>query len=361
MIFKKRQLLMVLVLACVCSVSACAQDVDPVKRPAAKNIQEAKQPAQTPSTTAPRPEADPGKFAIIVCGIGGEPAYTTQFSTWANALRTELVDKLSFAPNQTALLVEKPSSEFERPATTEELRRVFSSLKATTKADSSVFIFLIGHGSFSDKEAKFMLVGPDLTAKELALHVKSLPTRHQVIINMSSASGEFIKPLSASGAIVIAATRSGQEQNATRFPEYFVSALTKTDADADKNGRVSVGEAFAYATRMTAAFYEGEGRLATEHALLDDNGDGVGHPKAEAGDGGLALTTFFDSLPKMQAGGDVELAKLFEERARLEGEIAELKAGKEKKKKTEAEYDAELEKLLVELATVSQKIRSKQK
>ncbi len=112
---------------------------------------------------------------------------------------------------------------------------------------------------------------------------------------------------------------------------------------------------------MTAAFYEGEGRLATEHALLDDNGDGVGHPKVEAGDGGLALTTFFDSMPKMQAGGDVELATLFAERARLEGEIAQLKAGKEKKLKSDAEYEAELEKLLLDLATVSQKIRSKKK
>ncbi len=240
---------MVMVLACVCSVSACAQDVDPVRRPGAKSVQEAQQ-AQTPApSTTTRPEADPGKFAIIVCGIGGEPAYSTQFSTWANALRSELVDKLSFPQNQTALLVEKPSTEFERPATTEELRRVFTSLKTTAKPDSTVFIFLIGHGSFSDKEAKFMLVGPDLTAKELALHVKSLPTRRQIIVNMSSASGEFVKPLSANGAIVITATRSGQEQNATRFPEYFVSALTKTDADADKNGRISVGEAFSYATQ----------------------------------------------------------------------------------------------------------------
>jgi len=321
-----------------------------------------------------RPGADSDKFAVIICGIGGEPAYTKQFSAWATALRSALVDKLSFPASQTTVLSEKPEGETERSATVEEVRRTFGSIKASANKESSLFVFLIGHGSFSDKEAKFNLVGPDLSARELALLVKSVPTKRIVIVNMASASGEFLKPLSAAGTVVITATRSGQEQNATRFPEYFVAALSKSEADADKNGRISVGEAFSYASRMTAAWYQEQGRLATEHPLLDDNGDGVGHPGVEAGDGGLATVTYFDSFEKIQAGGDAELAKLLSERARLEGEIEQLKARaaakkvkkdssdtKDAKEATDAAYEAELEKLLIDLATVSQKIRSKQK
>ena len=99
--------------------------------------------------------------------------------------------------------------------------------------------------------------------------------------------------------------------------------------------------------------------LATEHALIDDNGDGTGHQKAEAGDGALAATTYFDSLPQTEASADPEINKLITERTRLESEIEQLKARKPSMKAEE--YDAALEKLLIELATVNQSIKSKQK
>jgi hypothetical protein len=149
------------------------------------------------------------------------------------------------------------------------------------------------------------------------------------------------------------------EQNATRFAEHFIAALGNAEADTDKNSRVSVLEAFEYAVKLTNASFEKKGTLVTEHALLDDNGDGVGHQKAEAGDGVLAKTTYFDSLPQQQAGGDAELAKLFAERGRLEGAVELLKARKAQMK--EEEYEAELEKMLLELARLGQTIRSKKK
>ena len=117
--------------------------------------------------------------------------------------------------------------------------------------------------------------------------------------------------------------------------------------------------AWNYATKQTAEWYKQHGHLATEHSLLDDNGDGVGHPKAESGDGALAKTTYFDSLPQVQAGGDAELAKLLSERGRLESEVEQLKTRKDKMKAEE--YDAALEKLLLELAEINQKIKAKQK
>jgi hypothetical protein len=178
-------------------------------------------------------------------------------------------------------------------------------------------------------------------------------------MNMASASGEFIKPLSGADRIVITATRSGNEQNATRFAEHFIAALNNPEADADKNGRVSVLEAFSYAGKLTNDSYDQAGKIVTEHALLDDNGDGAGHPKAEAGDGVLAKTTYFDSLPQQRAGGDAELAKLFTDRIRLEGEVEQLKARKDQMKAED--YEAALEKLLIDLAKVSQSIKARQK
>lgn len=346
----------------LCVVAACGQS--PVTQPsAAQTASPATTAAQTPATTAApsqaqRPVADPSKFAIIISGIGGEEAYATQFAKWSSDLRNTLTNKLGFAEDHVTLLCEKPS-DGDLKATAAEVRRVFTQLKSATTADNSVFIFFIGHGSFDNKEAKFNLIGPDIAVTEYAQLIKALPARRIVVINTASASGEFIKPLSGTGRIIVTATRSGMEQNATRFAEYFISALSNAEADTDKNSRISVLEAYDYASKLTAQFYEEQKRLATEHPLLDDNGDGTGHPKAEAGDGKLAQATFFDSLLLQQAGGDEELKKLFTERSELEAQVEQLKGRKDQMKAEE--YEAELEKLLIKLAELNQRIQAKQK
>jgi hypothetical protein len=335
--------------------AACAQDVPvaPQKPVAAKQEDQ-----KAGAASAPRLPPDPNKFAVIISGIGGDETYSTRFAKWTSDLRSALVERLGFAEERVAALTEKPAEE-EQPCTADVVREVFSKLRDSVKPDNQVFIFFIGHGSFDGKTAMFNLMGRDLSAADYAQLIKALPTRKVVIVNMASASGEFIKPLSGAGRVVITATRSGQEQNATRFAEYFIAALGNPEADTDKNGRVSALEAFTYAAKLTGDYYEKKGLLATEHALLDDNGDGVGHAKADEGDGALAKTTYFDSLPLQQAGGDAELAKLFSDRLRLEGEIEQLKA--RKAQMNEDEYDAALEKLLIEFAKISQDIKAKRK
>lgn len=333
------------------AISACGQDVPLAPAPNRPG------PADK-AQTAPQYPADRNKFAVIIAGIGGEEAYVKRFADWTGQLRGALVSKLGFAEDQVTVLTEKPSGR-ELPVTAESIRQAFVVLRNTLKPDNQVFIFFIGHGSFDGKMAKFSIAGPDLTAADYAQLIGSLPARNILVANMASASGEFIKPLTGEGRIVITATRSGMEQNATKFPDAFIAALGNPEADADKNGRVSVLEAFEYAVKLTTRSYEAAGKLVTEHALLDDNGDGVGHNGMEAGDGVLAKTTYFDSLPQQQAGGDPELARLFSEKMRIEGQVEQLKARKAQMK--EDEYESALEKLLLDLARLSRDIRSKQK
>jgi hypothetical protein len=310
-----------------------------------------------PSTqTASRPAADRNKYAVIISGASGEAAYAKQFAQWTVALRAALIGRFGFAEDQVKLLIETPADSTAAPAKAEEVKRVFGSLRAELKSENVLFIFLIGHGAFDGKEAKFNLVGPDLSAGEYHSLLSSLPTRSVVVFDMTSASGEFVKPLSATGRIVITATRSGQEQNATRFTEFLIAALAATDADTDQDGRISVLEAFTYANRLTANFYTRAGRLATEHALLEDNGDGVGHQKAEGGDGLLARATYIDSRSEEEAAANVAVAKLRRERTRLEGEIAQLIA--RKRDLTEPEYETALEKLFIELAKTNRALKA---
>jgi hypothetical protein len=301
--------------------------------------------AQTPEPVPRLPSAPPdrNKFALIINGASGEPAYARQFTQWTRSLRAALTGKFGFAEDRIKLLTETPEDGAAR-ATAEEVKRTFASLKSELNADNALFIFLIGHGSFDGKESKFNLVGPDLSAAEYNNLLSALPTHRLVIFNMASASGEFIKSLSARGRIIVTATRSGQEQNATRFTEFFLAALAATDADADQDGHISVLEAFAYANRLTVEFYARGGRLATEHPIFEDNGEGL-----------LARATYLDSLNVEQAAASVATAKLLRERSRLEGEIEQLIA--RKSGLPEPEYEAALEKLFLELAKVNRAIK----
>ncbi len=291
---------------------------------------------------------DPNKFAVIINGPGGEPAYAKQFEEWTKQLSGALAERFGFDGKNVRVLSDKS-------ATAEEVKKSFATLKSQLDANNVLFVFLIGHGSFDGKEAKFNLVGPDLSASEYNVLLSSLPTRRVVVLNMASASGEFIKSLAAKGRIVITATRNGQETNATRFAGFFISALNAADADTDQDGHVSVLEAFVYSSRLTGDYYKQAGRLATEHALLDDNGDGVGHEKAEAGEGLLARATYLDSLSVDEAAASAATVKLLKERTRLEGEIEQLIA--RKANMAEAEYEATLERLFIELAKVNRSIK----
>lgn len=327
------QFVLLLSLACV----VCAQTTNPV-----------------PPKRKPVP-VDPNKFAVIINGAGGEPAYAKQFEQWTTELSAVLSERFGFDSTRIKVLTEKPADTSVTRSTSEEVKRTFASLKSQLEPNNILFVFLIGHGSFDGKESKFNLVGPDLSASDYNVLLSSLPTKRVVVFNMASASGEFIKSLTAKGRIIITATRNGQETNATRFAGFFIAALNATDADTDQDGHTSVLEAFVYANRLTEDFYKRAGRLATEHALLDDNGDGVGHEKIEAGEGLLARATYLDSLSIDEAAASAATGRLIKERTRLEGEIEQLIA--RKASMPETEYEANLERLFIELAKVNRSIK----
>ncbi|HVF89867.1 MAG TPA: hypothetical protein VNH22_07360, partial [Blastocatellia bacterium] len=244
-------------------------------------------------------------------------------------------------------------------STAQEVRKAFDAIKGSANSESLLFVILMGHGSFDGQQAKFNLVGPDFSAKDFLSLLSAVPARRVVFVNCASASGEFVKPLSGGNRVVITATRSGSEQNATVFAEHFIAALVEPSADSDKNNRISILEAFNYASQTTADWYKKKDRLASEHAVIDDNGDGLGHEEAKDGDGAIAKTTYLDSNPVAVAGTDADLTRLFSERQKAEEAVEKLKSRKDEMKAEE--YERELERLLVELATINRSIKAKQK
>lgn len=205
---------------------------------------------------------------LIVVGAPGEEKYGSPFAQWAEVWR----QTASKSGAKELVIGLDPAGE------THDIDRLKRALSDEPKeAAQELWLVLIGHGTFDGKQAKFNLRGPDFTAAEFAAWLRPFK-RPVAVINCASASGPFINELSGPGRVIVTATRSGYEQNYARFGEYIAEALKSPSADLDKDNQVSLLEAFLLAAHRVNEFYAAEGRLATEHALIDDNGDGRGTP-----------------------------------------------------------------------------------
>jgi len=216
----------------------------------------------------PRQDTQSRQAVIVVVGAPGTPEYATQFTAWAKLWEQACAKSGAL---YTAIGLDDPgaSSDLTR------IQQILTSPSGETTA--ALWLVLIGHGTFDGRTAKFNLRGPDLSAKDLAEWLK--PVRRPVaVIDATSSSAPFLKELSSPGRIIVTATKSGFEQNYTRFGQYFAEAIVDPKADLDKDGQTSLLEAFLSASHAVTQFYAAAGRLATEHALLDDNGDGLGTP-----------------------------------------------------------------------------------
>jgi hypothetical protein len=296
------------------------------------------------------------RFALIVSGASGGDPYTAQQAKWREALLSALRERLGIDASRIVVLGEtpEPGSADARAATAAEVRRALGSY-ARLKQDDTLLVVLIGHGTADAEEAKFNLVGPDLSAAEWRELVR--PIRGRVVfVNTSSASFPFLERLSGPRRVVITATDSIAQKFVTVFPEYFIQALVDPAADIDKNGRISIWEAFSAASLAVRQHYEQRGQLTTERALLDDNGDGVGREAGTpGGDGSLASRVYLDAHVGPEVATDPVLVELLQRRAALEAEVDELRARKQLM--PAADYATEFERLMIDLARVSREIR----
>jgi hypothetical protein len=270
---------------------------------------------------------------VIVVGLGGEKKYSDAFRAMAVSMVGAAEKKLGLDPAHIVSLG-------EADATRESVQKALREVALRAAPGDVVFILLIGHGSYQQGESRFNLRGPDMTAADFVPLLDALASRTVVFVNTASASGDFVKPLMGRNRTIVTATKSAQERNETAFARHFVDAFATGGADADKDQRVSVLEAFEYARREVQRFYEKERRLLTEHAVLEDGREGA-----------LARTVFLgsaDGETQSADAGDPELAALRQQRREVERRLDALKARKETT--AAASYEEELEKLLLELA-----------
>ncbi len=295
--------------------------------------------------------SDPPQI-ILVIGAPGNAEYEEQFSEWSKHW-TDVAAKAN------ASLTTIGKSAAEKLTDLEQLKAAISGIPHDSNAP--LWIVMIGHGTYARQVAKFNMRGPDVSAAELAQWLQPVK-RPTVVVNCASSSAPFINELSGKDRIVVTATKSGTQYNFARFGEYFSRAIASPDSDLDHDDEVSVHEAFLRAGAEVRQFYDSEARIATENALIDDNGDGRGTPakmfrgvrpvgKAKQGqelDGRVAIR-----IALTPAGTRLPFTE--QERQRrdeIEKELEQLRS--KKANLSEQDYDAAIEPLLVELAKIYQ-------
>jgi len=289
-------------------------------------------------------QARAATWFVIVSGIGGEPDYEQRFTSAANEL-----DRIFLAEGPMVHVTTLTGNN----ATAGQLHDALAAVARQAKPEDDFALILIGHGSFDGVEYKFNLVGPDMTAAQLAELCDKISAQRQLIVDTTSASGGAVPAFERPGRAVIAATKSGTEKNATVFARYWVEAFQDPSADTDHSGSVSALKAFAYAKRKTSEFYDSQKRLATEHAVFNDTGSG--EPVREAGNGQgnmLASFTLLRSGQNAQAANDPAKRALLEQKDELEQKIDMLKY--QKAALDPEVYKKELTDALVKLAKVEE-------
>lgn len=306
---------------------------------------------------------------LVISGLSGDPTYAEEFHEWATTLIDAAIDRYELPAENVTYLAEKTEVDPVRIAdrsTRENVERAFATIAERAQPNDHVLVLLIGHGSYSNGESRFNLPGRDLTAQDYARLLEPLGSQQVAFVNAATASGGFIEALSGEGRTVVTATRSGGQWVSTVFGGYFVEAFAEGEEESDQNkdGRVSVLEAFEYSVAQVARVYESDGRLQTEHALLDDNGDGEGTQEMDpltgtASDGAMARAMYISAGDGGGIAGlpdDPALRALYQQRLKIQEQVEALQAirgGTD-----EVRYASEMETLLVAMALKSREIRA---
>lgn len=297
---------------------------------------------------------------VLIRGADGTSEYGLTFDRWLArwkeaALRWKVHVHLVGSTDRS----NSPDGPTTSGSSREQLLQLLEQLPRD--GDRPLWLVMIGHGTFSSSptpSARFNLVGPDLSADELGQSLRPF-TRPLVVINCSSCSGGFLTPLAGANRMIVTATRSGNEKNYARFGGYLADALHDASSDRDHDGAVSLLEAFLTASAQVERFYKDAGRLASEHALLEDNGDGQGvtfsafagvRPRqSRSSEGRVVDGAAAHRLQLLEVEPQQDLtAEQMRRRDELEEAIDQLRATKDSMPLDE--YYQKLERLLIELA-----------
>jgi len=280
---------------------------------------------------------------LVVVGSPGDDEHAAKFADWSKTF-VDAAKKKDGVPDANITLLSGPQ------AAKASVEKAFGDIAAKAKPNDELIVLLIGHGAFDGNVATFNIPGPDLTAADYAKLLTRFPSQKIVFVNTATSSGAFLQPLAGPNRVIITSTKTGGERNEPEFGQFFTAAFADDAADRDRNGHVSIAEAFEYASTKVKQDYQQKSLILTEHATLQD------------GDDGRLAAAFFLGIGRSNAAlnadlSDPETKKLVDAKDALEKEIAGLQL--RRTSMPEADYSAQMEKLLTDLALKTKAIRDR--
>lgn len=286
---------------------------------------------------------------VVIAGVSGEPRIGTEWHSMAMALATAATQRFGIPANRVVVLEQDSTRDAGRVqgrSSKATIERVLGGLSRTLTVADRLVVIVLAHGSMLSGEARVNLPGPDMTPADFARVLAPATAPTIAFIQTGSASGDFATELAGPRRIIITATKSAREQNETIFPGPFVRALTTDVGDTDKDGRVSLLEAFTYAQHEVELVFTKGSLLPTEHPQL-----------ADGADGGRARTFYLATVGALNAAAsNPATAAALVARAEVQARIDALRA--RRSTMTEDAYLQALEPLIVDLAERTRALRA---
>ena len=289
--------------------------------------------------------------ALIIQGIAGSEEQELKFGKWGADTAAVLVKEMGFSKDR---VIHLSGAETAKAS----VEKAFTQLRQQLKPQDTLVLFLIGQGSF-DSDYKLAISGPDLSGAEYSKLINSVTAGRTIIVSSTPSSGGMFQALGGKNRVLIASSRSGERED-TVFYEHFLAGLKGAAADADKDTKVSAWEAFRYATSGVERFYKEQGRLLTEHAAVSSDGaaQAVASSVADQDAPVLARITAINADRPVTVA-DAKLQVLLNEKKEIEQKLEMLRLNKSLL--LEADYEKQLEELILQLARKNEQIREQEK
>lgn len=246
------------------------------------------QPVSAPAA-APAAPSIGIRRALILVGLPGDAPHRKEFAETLELLYAGLTQFHGFAAENVVLHWADEPTEMDGPAVKtsrvvlnrESLAATVQTLAGQIQPDDTLWVFVLGHTHYDGRYSWYNIAGPDVNQTEFAKLFSDVRCREQVFFITTSTSGFYQKALGQPGRIVITATEPDLEVNETFFPHKLAKALGPSppaygELDVDRDWRLTLLDVYLWTAQETAKEYLPNMLLATEHSLLDDNGDGRG-------------------------------------------------------------------------------------
>jgi len=200
------------------------------------------------------------KYAVLISGLTEEK----------HMKNLELADKVlldkGYDENNTYILEgsgkKTGALPIDAPVTKESIEKVFDYLSKIIDKQDKLFVYMTGHGDqkiigknetsgFREyiKVSTLLFEGGYITEVDFQDYLKKIDLYRGIVVADQCHGGGFAERIGHGPYVGISASKANQHSEGNSFPQTFFTAGGNVSVDSNKDGSISIQEAFDYALR----------------------------------------------------------------------------------------------------------------